>query len=488
MKNFSKNSQNSAPRASNFFSKMSEFFSATPQKISDFSQNFSTKSSQFFADRSLTNTIFLRTLAAILLARATRIFFQNIQSLRDTPAQRDQLQLLASYDQQISPQILTISDLESQIAARQRDADSRSQARSRATAAYDNFLISSLLPSLNIRRDPRSGTIDATLFGRRFLAANPLNEVSLARERSQFFSSVTDGVQSVQVQDLRLGEPTISEDRYSIPVSVSLLAPSRRLFLQLVEKISLTSHPSNLILLNEFFFALRSQLTPPTPENSSENSPQNSDQKIGTQFDARLADPRSDFITDEILNSTIAQLTSCQTPLTARCIFAFREKFRTIPTLAYPLSDPNTTAKPAALRDFLRTLPPIITLENFSFSRSPHPIFGDESYEIQIRFELRGRAMSPAEFQEISQFLSQRCFGPDAPDFTPSSARDQLQKILRSLDPRDQSNAATIQQITEILATLDELHGKFSRQNLFEQTRRLRESYRVLDDAGYCRG
>jgi hypothetical protein len=49
-------------------------------------------------------------------------------------------------------------------------------------------------------------------------------------------------------------------DYFYIPISVSFSSPSKRSFLLLVNKLSITSNQSNIALLNEFFFYLLNEI------------------------------------------------------------------------------------------------------------------------------------------------------------------------------------------------------------------------------------
>jgi len=53
-----------------------------------------------------------------------------------------------------------------------------------------------------------------------------------------------------------VGDMKDNGDFFSIPVNVSFVAPSKRAFVLLVDKLSISSQESNISLINEFFFHL----------------------------------------------------------------------------------------------------------------------------------------------------------------------------------------------------------------------------------------
>jgi hypothetical protein len=120
---------------------------------------------------------------------------------------------------------------------------------------FNVFLRFLYLPSLNVWKDPFLGTVDTTLMGSRFLENNPYTDISLINQWTDFFkhmgSDTYNDIDAIVVNEL------VEEDQFFyIPIQVSFTAPSRRAFLFLLDKLSLTSDKNNIMLVNEFFYHL----------------------------------------------------------------------------------------------------------------------------------------------------------------------------------------------------------------------------------------
>lgn len=126
---------------------------------------------------------------------------------------------------------------------------------------YENFLKYVYLPSLNIRKDVYTNQINIDMIGSNFLNKNPYNDVALLQKWSDFFKNVGDNNEFNDISDVSVGDIAETPDGYfSIPVTVSFTANSKRAFLLLVDKLSVTSDRNTLSLLNEFFYYLRQEI------------------------------------------------------------------------------------------------------------------------------------------------------------------------------------------------------------------------------------
>jgi len=83
----------------------------------------------------------------------------------------------------------------------------------------------------------------------------------LLQKRGDFFKNVGDNNESNDVLDMNIGD--ITEDNtgfFSMPITVSFIANSKRAFLLLADKLSMTSNKENISLINEFFYYLRNEI------------------------------------------------------------------------------------------------------------------------------------------------------------------------------------------------------------------------------------
>jgi len=122
---------------------------------------------------------------------------------------------------------------------------------------YENFLKYLYLPSLNVWKDSYTNKIDVTMIGTNFLKKNPYNDVVLLQKWSDFFKNVGDNNEFNEISDISIGDILETSDGYfSLPITVAFTANSKRSFLMLVDKLSVTSNKNTLSLMNEFFYYL----------------------------------------------------------------------------------------------------------------------------------------------------------------------------------------------------------------------------------------
>ena len=114
-----------------------------------------------------------------------------------------------------------------------------------------------LLPSLYIRKDPYTAEVDTQLVGRKFVEKIFFIDTELIQYRSNFMRNVGDGTDYIAIKDMTLKPLEEENDIFSMPLTVSFIAPSKRAFLLLIDKLSLTSQETNISLMNEFFYYLR---------------------------------------------------------------------------------------------------------------------------------------------------------------------------------------------------------------------------------------
>lgn len=79
-------------------------------------------------------------------------------------------------------------------------------------------------------------------------------------KRSSFFRNVGDTSQFNDITDISIGNIQAEKGVFRIPITLSFTSPSKRSFLLLVEKLSMTSNKSNIALLNEFMYNLREEV------------------------------------------------------------------------------------------------------------------------------------------------------------------------------------------------------------------------------------
>ena len=103
--------------------------------------------------------------------------------------------------------------------------------------AYTYFLQSLYLPSQFIWEDSFAETIDESLVGDAYLQANPFSDIQLIQNRTRYTRSISDGIKTIQLNDVRISDAKEVGEYYQVPITLSFTAPNKRLFLMLVQRL-----------------------------------------------------------------------------------------------------------------------------------------------------------------------------------------------------------------------------------------------------------
>lgn len=298
-------------------------------------------------------------------------------------------------------------------------------------SVYTEFLRNLLLPSLNIWKDPYTKELDLSILGKKYLDKNPYQDISLLSQWSSIIKDSGKDVGDNEVVNMKIGDlDELDNGFFRIPISIAFKSDSKRAFLLLVDKLSLTSNINNLGLLNDFtyyiFDAIREQKSDEIQQLMQEYkiSLQSwQDEKIlyNTVISHYLYTwifaPDSELnslIDDAIIDSAIKQSISCgRSESQEVCYFRFRNKYRTIPGLAYAVGLNGLVNKPLALKKFYAEIPPLIAIESFTFDKAKAQGFSlsnSNEYVGNINFSIYGRGIESADAEEISNRLTLSCF------------------------------------------------------------------------------
>lgn len=210
---------------------------------------------------------------------------------------------------------------------------------------YTYFLQYILFPSMNIWKDRYGDTIDTTIVGQEYLKKNPYVDNNLIAHWTDFFRDIGRNTQYNEINDISIG--TLEENEngsFTIPIDVSFSSSNKRSFLMLVDKLSITSNRGNISLINEFMYNLWEQIK--TSKRDQLSGAANMDQELGKRLYRWLngisgSGATSPIVTEEIVDRAVLQTVGCTDTNQAFCYFKFREKFRSIPLLAYTLGFPG---------------------------------------------------------------------------------------------------------------------------------------------------
>lgn len=371
----------------------------------------------------------------------------------------------------------------------------------------NNFLNIIYLPSLNIRKDEWLHTINTNLIGKNFLEQNPYNDITMIQTRSDFFKQVGNWKQYNEIQDIRIG--SISEQSnwfFSLPITLSFTAPDKRNFLLLIDKISLTSHRPNILLINEFTTNLRSAMQ---QEHQSMLSwllqswyqqfiswSISQDRLLWSllykQIYGTLSIETPLILTKESIQSAIITSAWCNTTVSIdmpRCILQFREKYREVPQLAYPLTNQSADIV-SELISFYRSIPPLLQINSFSFVKQKPTTQSKTNtiwYKWQISLTVYGKWLSNKEQEEISKYLGNICLWSNALLTTEYGLERINTKILALGQSRTTVNTAESQRFVELQQIFTTIKESFNTLWNYQKTIKTFEMYRMLNDSGLCK-
>jgi hypothetical protein len=389
------------------------------QKIQSF---FSTvqggvnKTKSFFQNKK-NDEILLLAITGIVLLVAVYFLIQVISNLRSLNQKIPQLINLDSYDtrvlqdnastQNLVKNINTIPELIQENTLMTKDITTYDTYLADLQVPYTYLLQYIYLPTLNIRKDHYTQQINPDIIGLQFLQKNPYTDITLLQTWSDFFKNVGDNNESNDISDIKIGDIIEGQSGYfSMPIDVSFVANSKRAFLLLVDKLSMTSNKDNISLINEFFYYLWKQIKADKSKEIQALTKEYStlsgftadgpvDKVIAYQMYNRIFNNDENVLIDkEIIDKTVKSIISCNNQSDEVCYYLFREKYRDIPTFGY-LIGTQFGADPAEnFKTFVKSLPPLFSIKSFTFDKVSTPYFSDTAntkYQGKITIEVYGR-------------------------------------------------------------------------------------------------
>ena len=378
------------------------------------------------------------------------------------------------------------------------------------TSVYNEFLRNFLLPSLNIWKDPYTKQIDIDILGRKYLDKNPYQDITLL---SQWSSIIRDSWKDVwvnEVTDMRIGdiEEETENGFFKIPIKVSFKSNSKRAFLLLVDKLSLTSNVNNLWLLNDFtyylFNAIREQKADEIKKLIEEyqlEKPADQDEKYFNNvvisrylynwiFDSDTAPSR--LIDEQVIDTAVKQSVICwSSDSRVICYFRFRDKYRNIPELAYSIGLTSISNKPLALKRFYADIPPLIAIESFTFDKEMNDtlsLSNNVEYVGDVDFSIYGRWISTEEMNEITKTLAEKCFGSwTENDLSVDKVLEPVQMSIEQIGEMGQDKVEKMSKLIELREILNGDKEEFQMLSPYNQMIRKFEYYRMLKNVNLCK-
>ena len=211
---------------------------------------------------------------------------------------------------------------------------------------------------------------------------------------------------------------------FNMPITVSFVANSKRAFLLLADKLSMTSNKENISLINEFFYYLRNEIKKGKEKEIKSlesnyatifGSGQeiNQDKMIGYHLYNRIFNGGTNtLIDDNIIDKTIKSIISCNNETDEVCYYKFRERYRNIPTFGYLLGTDFGTNGAENFKRFMLQLPPIFSIKEFTFDKIKSPTLSDASnskYQGKVTILVYGRSATVQEVDQIANVLGNKC-------------------------------------------------------------------------------
>jgi len=363
------------------------------------------------------------------------------------------------------------------------------------------------LPSLNVWKEKYTNKIDTNLIGIKFLEQNPFNDISLLQKRWDFFKNLGDNNESNDILDMKIGDFVEDEKWFfSMPITVSFVANSKRAFLLLADKLSMTSNKENISLINEFFYYLWNEIKRWKEEEikgltseyikvfwswTTEDINQiDQDKLIGYNMYNRLFNNKKNILIDNgIIDKTIKSIISCNNEIDEICYYRFRERYRNIPSFWYLVGTEVSSNGADNLKRFIRELPPMFSIKEFEFDKIKSPTLSDTNnskYQWKVTIEVYGRSASVEEVDEIALALGTKCLWENKMLTTQDSLTIIQSAIVRLSDISrvDKTYWDNLRELKTIVEMLDEEYPKISN---YKKTIKLFELYRMLSDSGLCK-
>lgn len=377
-------------------------------------------------------------------------------------------------------------------------------------SVYSDFLRNMLLPSLNIWKNPYTQEIDLTILGKKYLDQNPYQDIALLSQWSSIIRDSGKDIGANEVTNMQIWDIVEENGLFHIPISIAFKSDSKRAFLLLVDKLSQTSSISNIGLINDFTHQLfqtireeKGEELKKIAENYHLTKAETIDERTFDNqliarylYDAMIADVvEGNLLIDDALVQKLVKKTVLCTEQESMesCYFRFRDKYRSLPALAYSVGVQGNLNKAALIKQFYAEIPPLIAIQSFTFDKAKAQgiSFAEEgAYVGNVNFNIYGRTLAAKESQEISKLLETSCFGSGTEiEMTPEWALKKVEERIHMLGSATEQSDAKVALLTELLELKDvltETQKDFASLSAYHQIIKKFEIYRSLKNSSLC--
>lgn len=455
-------------------------------RFATFGQLFSATKKNIFASLVLYDRLVkavLMILSIAVLALAWRVIYIHYRM----HAHSDAISALASYevDDVLShAEEINLTGLLQTISDTNTEIGTYTTYLSSIQAPYYDLLKNIYLPSLNLRKNQYTNTLSLDVVGQDFIDKNPLNDTNIIAFWSDYLKSSLNDTDT-HISDVVVEDATMDGEYYAVPITITFDAPSKRAFLMMVDKLSITSNLDSLALIQKFVYTLREDIR--TRYTTIPGGQYHDvDKDIWSMLTHWLDGTASQTIIDEAsVLRVIAQLAHCSSSMSQdACLYAFRDMYRSVPSLAYTVASPYAVDRVASIRTFLTSIPPLLRIEDFSFVPMPSTSIKNTHYQGRVRFLMYGSNVVESDVADMASYLGNKCTGKDP--LYPSIALELVDTALRAVG---QLSLATQEQSADLVLLKNLITADvqtFADKSYYEQMIALIELYTMLDDANVC--
>lgn len=367
-------------------------------------------------------------------------------------------------------------------------------------APYNNFLRHIYLPSLNIWKDQFTGELDTSIIWQKYIEKNPYEDTKLHSKWTKFFKYVGKNKEFNTIENITIDG--IQQDKenpelFIIPIKIDFISNTKRSFLLLLNKLSITSNPENISLINEFVYYLwknikekKADVILSMQKEDSIYSWWNDDKIIGYTLYRWIKDDKDNDLVDEVLlNELISEVMLCTDNNTEVCFYRFREKYASLPSLAYTVGIENNTNKKRDLKEFFSDINMLMKVDDFSFDRikNEESLFLNNNikYKWSMKIVLYGKGMTDQEIKEIEKKLGMIC--TQRPLNGDTAIEDTNEKIKELWEISKRLKTTEIKKLWELKAILEKINTEYPSYTNNEKAIKLFEIYRMLHNANVCK-
>lgn len=154
--------------------------------------------------------------------------------------------------------------------------------------------------------------------------------------------------------------------------------------------------------------------------------------------------------------------------------------------MAYTIGS-ESTSKVTALKNFLKELPPLMQIKEFTFDKSRQAEFLQQgnAYEGKVSVDIIGRDVPDTDVVGVAKLLGKTCFQEEV-DLSAEKADEKIQKFMAELSHLTVDNVSKGQELADLKEVIEEVKAGYAGQSNYNKIIKLFEIYRMLHDASIC--